>query len=844
MLWQAEGGGSSDKVNKYGYAGKYQLGKAERQAIGKQLGFIDKRTGAWTGKDGVHSLQDWLKSPKAQDEFFQAYTRENWKTLERLVGKEKLKAVIGTKIAGITMTESGILAGAHLGGAGSVRDFINSGGKTIAVDGSGKKSTDYMAMGANKDVSSVTGNPHRVFKDIGTLDNKEHSYHVAGLSGLTYIHTNKDKEKVTVHVKVRESENYQDMHELALKRSGMEKAAQAGKSEPANSKLSGQAASQDKSTPPRQADKTHLPSATQPAQSQTAKVPPVSPLPAQAASATHDRSSQPAVPVPPPAVAAPAQAAEQVRTLLPADQKHLAQEARSVLQALQQRDARLQKLDAAQLDNLSGQLAADAARQGMAKINGAVVNAADPGKISLVGTDVGNKPQQVSAAYAAAPAALRQGKPAPVAAEPVPAGATAAQPVHAPAAAAGLTAAVKPQSEQAKSVPEQAHKPAPHLQQTQEARVPGKTAPVAHVQPHGAQPADHAQAKSHHPQPVQGADRGSRMVNAALEHFGDGTFEYGRGDMAGQLANKKKPNGNRIDGSRLEEDKDKDGKKGVDCSSLVWRTLQLGNTKVTDDFKSAANFTTHTLFNGGHGGQHPHANVSDYAKRNFNLIDNKKDLQPGDILMFKMEGGGQHVAVYKGKNEKGEQIFYGSQTSTGPAEVNLSSNPYWSKQDFLGALRPKDDFYKPEAGPQAAQQASQQREAARHPGLSEGKQSLLNQAQQHVSSMQQRDGRLKDLASHHIDNLSAALAVEGWKKGIEKVGAVVVNAVDPGKISMLYKSAANKVEHAAVELKDAIKQSAQHSLSLLAAAPEHGQEPAKPQAHQQLARAKQPGMGM
>ncbi|WP_053006882.1 glucosaminidase domain-containing protein [Chromobacterium subtsugae] len=583
-----------------------------------------------------------------------------------------------------------------------------------------------------------------------------------------------------------------------------------------------------------------------------------SPPPAKAVSASvaHDKPAQPVAAhaaqqqaqqpkqSQPSAAAASAPSAERVQTLLPEAQQHLVQEAKNAVQALQQRDARLQKLDAAQLDNLSGQLAVDAARQGMAKINGAVVNAADPGKISLVGQDAGNKLQQVSAEFGAAPAAPSPNQPASTVAAQPQSGASPAQPT--PAKPVEQAAAAKPQIEQAKPAAPQAahvsHPPAQGAHGPAKATAPAGPAQSAHAQHMPAQAA-HAQAKaaahagqdkSQHPQPVAGNDRGSRMVNAALEHFGDGTFEYGRADMAGQLANKKKPNGNRIDGSRLEADTDHDGKKGVDCSSLVWRTLQLGNTKVTDDFKSAANFTTHTLFNGGHGGQHPHANITDYAKRNFNVIDNKKDLQPGDILMFKMAGGGQHVAVYKGKNEKGEQMFYGSQTSTGPAEVNLSSNPYWSKQAFLGALRPKDDFYKPDAAPQAVQ----------HAGLSDGKQSLLEQTRQHVGSLQQRDGRLKDLASHQVDNLSAALAVEGWKKGIEKVGAVMVNAVDPGKISMLYKSAANKVEHAAVELRDAIKQSAQHSLSLLAAAPEHGQPAAKAQAHQPPARAKQPAMGM
>lgn len=159
-----------------------------------------------------------------------------------------------------------------------------------------------------------------------------------------------------------------------------------------------------------------------------------SPPPAKAVSASvaHDKPAQPVAAhaaqqqaqqpkqSQPSAAAASAPSAERVQTLLPEAQQHLVQEAKNAVQALQQRDARLQKLDAAQLDNLSGQLAVDAARQGMAKINGAVVNAADPGKISLVGQDAGNKLQQVSAEFGAAPAAPspnsrhRRSLPAPV----------------------------------------------------------------------------------------------------------------------------------------------------------------------------------------------------------------------------------------------------------------------------------------------------------------------------------------------------------------------------------------------------------------------------------------------
>ncbi|MCD5360713.1 M23 family metallopeptidase [Chromobacterium aquaticum] len=222
-LWQAEGGGAIGKVNTLGYAGKYQFGRNEVTAVGKKLGYVDAK-GNWVGKNDIKSKADWLKNGQVQDEFLKEYTKLNWQTLQRLMKRANLnlKDYIGKKVAGITITESGLLAASHLAGAGSVGNFLKSNGERIAVDGSGKKMTDYLSMGANKDVSSITGNPFEIYKDIGKLDDKEHKYNVAGMSGLSYTRK-KDGKKIVV--KVMESENYQQQAEYAV---GKMKGSQAG----------------------------------------------------------------------------------------------------------------------------------------------------------------------------------------------------------------------------------------------------------------------------------------------------------------------------------------------------------------------------------------------------------------------------------------------------------------------------------------------------------------------------------------------------------------------------------------------------------------------------------------
>ena len=179
-----------------------------------------------------------------------------------------------------------------------------------------------------------------------------------------------------------------------------------------------------------------------------------------------------------------------------------------------------------------------------------------------------------------------------------------------------------------------------------------------------------------------------KILNFAESNFSSQTHEYGRHDMSGRLANKK--TGERIDGSRFNIDADKDGRKGVDCSSLVYYSLEGAGFNL--QIKSNE-FSTRTLFEGKH--------LTAYAKQNFDFLPssskNDGSLKAGDLLLMTMPGGAQHIAIFKEYDEKGRIHFFGSQTSTGPAEVTLTGNSYWDKKTiFHGALRAKEDFIKPE----------------------------------------------------------------------------------------------------------------------------------------------------
>ena len=108
-------------VNQFGYLGKYQFGRKTLNAIG----FKDI------------SNYEFLSNPEIQEEAMLVLLQKNKHTLRR-----EIKKYVGETINGIYITESGILAAAHLGGAGNIRKFFRKGHEF--KDGNGTKMTSYM----------------------------------------------------------------------------------------------------------------------------------------------------------------------------------------------------------------------------------------------------------------------------------------------------------------------------------------------------------------------------------------------------------------------------------------------------------------------------------------------------------------------------------------------------------------------------------------------------------------------------------------------------------------------------------------------------------------------------
>jgi len=156
-LGTKESGGKYTAFNKYGYAGKYQMGEMALVDTGYYIKPSRKYNNDWSGKflgrDGVFSIQDFLNSPKAQENAQIIYKKKQWAYL-KAVGADEYT---GKVINGYIITPSGLLAGAHLKGAGSVIKYLKSNGQIVERDGFGTSVEAYMKKFAGYDVSQITG---------------------------------------------------------------------------------------------------------------------------------------------------------------------------------------------------------------------------------------------------------------------------------------------------------------------------------------------------------------------------------------------------------------------------------------------------------------------------------------------------------------------------------------------------------------------------------------------------------------------------------------------------------------------------------------------------------------
>jgi len=119
-LGHRESGNRYHVVNRFGYMGKYQFGKSTLKTLKIKV-----------------TKEEFLNNPDLQEEAMKKLLIYNKKRLKKYIDKFD-----GQVINGILITESGLLAAAHLGGAGSVKKWFRTG--KIKQDGNGVKITQYM----------------------------------------------------------------------------------------------------------------------------------------------------------------------------------------------------------------------------------------------------------------------------------------------------------------------------------------------------------------------------------------------------------------------------------------------------------------------------------------------------------------------------------------------------------------------------------------------------------------------------------------------------------------------------------------------------------------------------
>ncbi len=130
-----ESQGDYGVVNQFGYMGKYQFGKGTLAMI------------------GIKDHNSFLENSQWQEAAFKANTARN-----KWILRKDIKRSVGRYINGVRVTESGILAAAHLAGAGNVKDYLRSGGVNQFADGNGVTIAYYLKKFSGYDLSFIKAN--------------------------------------------------------------------------------------------------------------------------------------------------------------------------------------------------------------------------------------------------------------------------------------------------------------------------------------------------------------------------------------------------------------------------------------------------------------------------------------------------------------------------------------------------------------------------------------------------------------------------------------------------------------------------------------------------------------
>lgn len=132
VLAHRESGGNYRIVNTLGYLGKYQFGASTLHTL------------------GIYNTKSFLGSPELQEiAFVYNVARNKW------ILRNEIRNFRGQRVNGVLITESGIIAAAHLSGPGNVKKYLRSRGGNNAKDAYGTSLQNYMESFGGYNISFI-----------------------------------------------------------------------------------------------------------------------------------------------------------------------------------------------------------------------------------------------------------------------------------------------------------------------------------------------------------------------------------------------------------------------------------------------------------------------------------------------------------------------------------------------------------------------------------------------------------------------------------------------------------------------------------------------------------------
>lgn len=129
-LARTESGGNYNITNSEGFGGKYQFGQPRLDDFNRAMGTNYRVADLTAGSPEAAALTE-------------AVQRWHIGDIDNFVTDNGLDRYLGQNIGGVTMTQNGLRAMAHLGGTGGMRRFLTSGGRYNPSDSNGTSLLDY-----------------------------------------------------------------------------------------------------------------------------------------------------------------------------------------------------------------------------------------------------------------------------------------------------------------------------------------------------------------------------------------------------------------------------------------------------------------------------------------------------------------------------------------------------------------------------------------------------------------------------------------------------------------------------------------------------------------------------